>query len=356
MRYPGVPLVLTVSTVAARAMADSNPPGAPLAWFPVDQPWIVDRFFERLKPRALLLMETEIWPNILRECERRGVPAVVLNARISDKHYSRYGGHAPFFKTVFARLTAVAAQHQTYAERFAALGVSSDRITVTGNIKFDNLTTSIDAANREALRLECGLQERFPVIVFGSTRPGDESLAASCWKTWKHEFPEARLIVAPRHRERLRDALAAFEDPVQLRSRMASGERMHEQRVLFIDTLGELVDFYGLATVAIIGGSFYPGVNGHNPLEPAALGVPTVFGPYMSNFLDPAEALTAANAALQLEGPQHLESTVTSLLRNPERRAALASAARKTIAENTGALTRTLEVVDSIVLKSARPA
>ncbi len=353
-RHPDVPVVLSVSTVTAWDMASKNLPDATLTWFPVDQPNIVSRFFRRLNPRALFLMETEIWPNIVREAERRDVPVMVLNARLSDKHFARYKRHAPFFQNVFSRITHVAAQHQTYAGRFITLGVNRDRITITGNIKFDNLKSSVDGARLRHLRGECGLNGEGPIVIFGSTRPGDEALAASCWEKWKTEFPGARLIVAPRHRERLSEALAPFKDPVALRSRIVSGERRTNARILFIDTLGELIDFYALATVAIIGGSFYPGVNGHNPLEPAALGVPTVFGPYMSNFIDPAEVLINANAAVQVETPDALQSAVSSLLRAPERRASLCAAAREAIAANTGALARTLDLADSVLLKSTR--
>ena len=353
-RYPDVPIVLTVSTVTAWDMASKNLPDATLTWFPVDQPNIVARVFHRLNPRALFLIETEIWPNIVREAERRNVSVMVLNARLSDKHFSRYKRHASFFRNVFARITHVAAQHQTYADRFATLGVDRNRISITGNIKFDNLNTFVEESRLAQLRDECGLKGEGPTIIFGSTRPGDEELAARCWETWKTEFPTARLIVAPRHRERLPEALAPFKDPVALRSRIVAGEPHHDARILVIDTLGELIDFYPLSTVAIIGGSFYPGVNGHNPLEPAALGVPTVFGPYMSNFIDPAEVLVNANAAVQVEIPDALQSAVSTLLRAPARRAAFSTAAREAIAANTGALARTMDLADSVLLKSAR--
>lgn len=301
-------------------------------------------------------METEIWPNVVRETERRGVPVVVANARLSDKHFARYRRYGDFFHGVFSRIAAVAAQHQTYAERFTALGVGSERVTITGNIKFDNVTMTIDSERLSALRSACGLGTHDPVIVFGSTRPGDEALAARCWNEWKDQFPGIRLVVAPRHLERLTEALAPFEEPVALRSALVAGNRSANERVLFVDTLGELVDFYALGTVAIVGGSFFPGVNGHNPLEPAALGVPTVFGPYMSNFIDPAEVLVAARGAVQVIDPQELARVVTALLRDPARREALASAARDAVEKNKGALARTMHVVDGVMLKCAQPA
>lgn len=288
---------------------------------------------------------------MLREAERRNVPVIVVNARLSDKHFARYRRGGRLLRNAFSRITAVAAQHKSYAERFASLGVDTTRIAVTGNVKFDNLCTSVDPAKLESLRITYGLLPQNPVIVFGSTRPGDEVLAAACWERWKSQFPDARLIVVPRHLDRLKDALSAFDGRVLLRSRVPHDEALHEEYVLVVDTLGELVDFYALATVAIIGGSFYPGVNGHNPLEPAALGVPTVFGPFMSNFLEPAEALLNAGAAVQVEGPAALESAVTALLRDEARRAALSAAARDAIAKNQGALGRTLDFVDAVLLK-----
>lgn len=355
-RWGDVPVVLSVSTTAAYKLATRNPTGATLTWFPIDQRQVVARFIDRLNPRALLLMETEIWPNVIREAKRRGIPSLVLNARISDKHFARYRRHGDFFRSVFTRITAVAAQHQTYADRFASLGVDAERIDITGNIKFDNLARTVDPGKLEALRAECGLEGREPVIVFGSTRPGDESLAASCWKAWREKFPNAHLIVAPRHRERIPDALAAFDEPALLRSAVLEGKRPTTDRILIVDTLGELVDFYALATVAVVGGSFYSGVNGHNPLEPAALGVPTVFGPYMSNFIDPAEVLIAARAAVQVTEPRELEHAVTALLNNAQRREALSTAAIEAVERNRGALARTIEIVERVVSRSELPA
>ena len=230
-RYPDVPTVLTVSTVTAWDMASKNPAGAALAWFPIDQRTVVARFFQRLKPRALLLMETEIWPNVLREADRRGVPTLVLNARLSDKHFARYKRHAPFFQTVFSRITHVAAQHSTYVDRFTSLGVDRARVTVIGNIKFDNLTTAVDEAKLRALREQCGLSDTARSSS-SAARVRVTKAAAACWRTWKSV--SARLVVAPRHRERLQEALSAFAEPVMF-SRIASGERMQHERVLFVD-------------------------------------------------------------------------------------------------------------------------
>lgn len=351
-RHPDIPLLLTVSTRTAWEMAGQWAIPAALTWFPVDHPAVVRRFFDAVAPRALVLMETEIWPNVLREAARRGVPSIVLNGRISDKHIRRYRRFAPFFRRVFGQITAAGVQHPEYADRFHALGVPRDRIAMTGNIKFDNVVTEAPAAAIAALRRACAIPDTAPVIVFGSTRPGDEALAGACWRAWETKVPGLRLVIAPRHRDRLKEAIEALAVPVSLRSELADNSSSNVEPVIVVDTMGELVHFYAIATVAVIGGSFFPGVNGHNPLEPAALGVPTVFGPYMRNFLDPAQALLDAGAAVQVHTPEALEAAVMDLLERPERRIQLAAAAREAIERNRGALDRSLDLVDK-TLKAA---
>jgi len=350
------PLLLTVSTRSAWEMASGMELPATLAWFPVDQRGVVRRFFDHVDPSMLVLMETEIWPNVLHEAQRRNVPAIVLNGRISDKHMQRYAKLPRFFKQVFGRITAAGVQHSVYADRFQQLGLDATRVRITGNIKFDNVITAIDRDILQSLRATCGLETASPIIVFGSTRPGDEALAAECWNNWRQSFPSATLIVAPRHANRLSEAIAPFDEPILLRSQIVAGKAYANERILVIDTLGELTAFYALATVAIVGGSFYPGVNGHNPLEPAALGVPTVFGPYMRNFLDPAEALLQADAAIQVHTPGDLCAAVTSLLNDAPRRASLASAAARAIEANQGALAKSLDLLQAHMLIGNRHA
>lgn len=351
-RWPDTPVLLTTSTLTGRALADQLKNGAAVTWFPVDQRQVVQRFFRRARPRVLVLLETEIWPNVVWVAARRGVPVVVASARISDKHYARYLRHRRFFRKVFEQITAVGAQNPEYARRFQELGAQSERVGVTGNVKFDGVTTSIPEETRERLRRECELPPEAPVIVFGSTRPGDEALAARVWKTIARGYPDARLVVAPRHLERVEEAIQALGAPL---SRLSERRREHPRpaaRIILVDTLGELTAFYSLATVAVVGGSFFPGVNGHNPLEPAALGVPTVFGPYMSNFMDPTRVLVEAFAAVQVTAPGELPDALKRLLADRDLRARLGRRARETILANQGAVDRTVELIAGTMLKS----
>lgn len=351
-RWPGVPLALSVSTRTGYEQATANPGPATVLWFPFDHPLSVRGFFRRLQPRVLVLLETELWPNVLHEARRRGVPVVLANGRLSDKHYARYQKWRPVLRPVFGAVDLAAMQNAAYAQRIVELGAPPERVVVTGCTKFDGVAAEIDGERIRRLRAECGLSEAAPTIVFGSTRPGDEVMAAACWRTLKERYPALRLIVAPRHLDRLDQALAPFAgEQVGLRSEQASGNRQGA-RVLFVDTMGELTAFYGMATVAVVGGSFDEQVQGHNPLEPAALGVPTVFGPHMLNFRDPARVLIEAGGAVQLGARADVAAELVRLLDDPRERALLASKARRAIQENQGAIERTLDLLEPYVQAS----
>jgi 3-deoxy-D-manno-octulosonic-acid transferase len=283
-----------------------------------------------------------------------GVPVVVVNARISPRQFPTYRRFRWFFRPAFSMLSAVGAQNETYAGRYVSMGTEPDAVRITGNVKFDAVCTGVDARSRLDLRIGCGYGAETPLLVFGSTRPGDEALAAQCWRSLRDRFPDLRLVVAPRHSQRLAEALEPFEDEtVALRSDIRAGRVPGDARVLFVDTLGELVAFYSLATVAVIGGSFFPGVDGHNPLESAALGVATVYGPHMGNFPEASEALLARGGALQVAGPEALCAALERLLSDAQACRALGTLGRKAVLENRGATERNADLVVEAV--AARP-
>jgi len=348
-RWPDVPVCLTVSTVAGHDLACRTCAEVPCTWLPFDHLVCVRRFVRRLRPRALVAMETELWPNLLRETRRCGAAVMLANGRLSDKHLGRYERFRALLRPVVAQLTVAGMQNQEYAQRLAALGAPHGAVHVTGNTKFDAVATAIGPDVLAGLRAEMGLDAERPCVVFGSTRPGDEALAASCWKELREAFPTAQLVIAPRHIERLGEALAPFDEPLLRRTDVQQGRRPAGERVLVLDTLGELVRFYALASVAVIGGSFYPGVNGHNPLESAALGTPTVFGPYMRNFVDPARELVQAGGAVQVAEPEGLADTLHRLLAESHERAGLSARAREAVRRNQGATERTLDLLETAV-------
>lgn len=349
-RWPETPVLLTTSTQTGYELARGI---GPATWCPFDSAACVRRFVRTLNPRALLVVETEVWPNLYREPRKAGVPVVLINGRLSDRHYPRYVRLRRFLKPVLEQLSAAGMQNDEYAQRLVALGVDAARVRVTGNIKFDNTPAAVDPDVLASLRAQMGIEEGRPVLLFGSTRPGDEALAAACWRALRCEFPDLLLVIAPRHLDRLSEALAPLGDErVLLRTQTIAGRTLTDERVLVLDTVGELAVFYGLATVAVVGGSFYPGVNGHNPLEPAGLGVPTVFGPYMRNFADPARELVIHGGAVQTEAAE-LGAALRKLLSDAEARRVMGARAREVVAANRGAVERTLDLLETVLREPA---
>lgn len=348
-RATGYPLLLSTSTVSGHDLAVERCPEFSPIWFPFDTRKAVSSFFQRASPKALILIETEIWPNVLREARQEGIPVIIVNGRLSDKHFARYWRVRPLIAPMFHSITAVGAQSAPYAERFIALGVDPDAVKVTGSIKFDTVQTEFSASDRARLRRESGLPEGAPVLLFGSTRPGDEALASACWATLRDEIPELRLVIAPRHGDRIHEIMHVFGEPIQRRSEILGGSPPAGARVLLLDTLGELASYYALATVAVIGGSFYPGVEGHNPLESAALGTPTVFGPYMNNFREAASQLKAVKGAVQVSCPEDLYAALSSILADPGEQRRLGTRGRKAVLDGQGATARSIDLIQSVL-------
>jgi len=351
-RFPSLPLLLTASTATGRSVLDEKAADFPRAWFPFDTARAVRHFLDGARPRLLVLIETEIWPNLLLACYRRQIPVVVVNGRLSTRHFERYQRHSRFFTPLFQGFTAVGAQHENYGARFKSLGAPPEAITITGSMKFDGGPTEIAPRHKVRLRSMLGLGDS-PVLVFGSTRPGDEALALEVFRALQGAFPRLRLIIAPRHIERAAEIEALAPVRWARFSQVAPNKPPERDTIILVDTIGQLVDLYGIGTVAVIGGSFFPGVEGHNPLESAALGTPTVFGPYMQNFQDPVDVLLRAEGAIQLAQPDQLVDTIGELLRNGAEHRQLGTRGRKAVLDNRGALDRNIDLIVRILGKEA---
>lgn len=348
-QYPTIPRLLTTSTATGRARAESMNLDCGIAWFPFDHPLSVSHFLRQANPRLLILIETELWPNVLRLTTQRGIPAVLVNGRLSDRHFHRYQRSRHMVPDMMSRLAFACVQDETYSDRFAALGMPRDQIHVTGNLKFDGVPNPPADHARDALRERCGIPADAPVIVFGSTRPGDEQLALETWHALRNEWPNAHIIIAPRHVERVPEIVKLFSEPVQLKTRM---EQDPPSQVLIVDTHGELLAFYSIATVAVVGGSFDSAIQGHNPIEPAAMGVPAIVGPHMRNFAAATESLVRANAALSIDGPEKLQAELVALLRDFDRQSHMGDQGKSVVAANRGALQRTLDVLDARIFNT----
>ena len=317
-----------------------------LLYFPYDLPWVLQRFLLRIQPALLILVETEIWPNLLRACRRHQVATLLANGRLSERSARGYGRLGDFARRVFGDIQAVAAQSAADAERFAALGVPRERIEVTGSIKFDMRIPASVQEQAQVMRRLFG--EGRPIWIAASTHEGEEERVLAAHRQVLARHPDALLLLVPRHPERF-DRVAALVQrkgfTLGRRSRRQEGEGKAE--VFLVDTMGELPLFLGVADVAFIGGSLVP-VGGHNMLEAAAQGVPVLFGPHLFNFSAIARLLIEEEAAVQIDDAHGLARWVSAWLGDASERSRYGENGRRVVAANRGALERLARIVERL--------
>jgi 3-deoxy-D-manno-octulosonic-acid transferase len=353
-RYPGVPVLVTTLTPtgAARAQALFEHI-AQVRYVPFDLPGSVRRFFERVQPRLAVIFETELWPNLYYQCGRRKVPLVLASARISNRSVSRYRRLGSLFRDALARPAVVAAQAQADAGRFVSLGADPERTHVTGNIKFD-FSVPPDIGERGRRLRELYAVSR-PMWVAGSTHGGEEEIVVEAQQIVRRAQPRALLVLVPRHPPRFEEVAHGLQRAGIrfVRRSQRAGERAGAAAaaadVLLVDTLGELLDFYAAADVAFVGGSLVP-IGGHNLLEPAALGVPVLTGPYNGNGPDIAGLLIERGAAEVVHDAAELGGRVTALLADPDERDRIGAIGRDCVASNRGALGKLLGLIEPLLL------
>jgi 3-deoxy-D-manno-octulosonic-acid transferase len=354
-RHPHTPVILTTATPTGRARAltlfgDS----ADVRFLPYDTPGSVRRFLRRIRPRLAIIMETELWPNLFSECARMGVPLVLANARLSAKSVSRYRRFGSLFRGVFSATTLVAAQTVEDAVRFSAIGARPDRTHVTGNVKFDQDVGP--AALEEGRALRSRFFSGRPTWIAGSTHAGEEDQVLSAHAALRKNLPQVLLLLVPRHPARfdsVAELLEARKFPFQRRS---LGQAVPaETPVMLVDTVGELGALYAAADVAFVGGSLVP-VGGHNLLEPAALGVPVLTGPFNSNGQDILRLLVQQGAAVQVADAQELAVSLARLLEDVNQRRRAGEAGRRAVEANRGSVARLLELIEPLAAQAeARP-
>lgn len=351
-RYPQAPLLVTTFTPTGAARARTLFRDiADVRYLPFDLPGSVRRFLDRARPRLAVIMETELWPNLYRQCRLRRIPLVIASARLSRRSTDRYRRLGALFKETIAGGVVVAAQGERDAERFRALGAPADRTHITGNLKFD-FTLPPDTITRgKALREQYA--PRCAVWVAGSTHGGGEEEAVlEAHKRIRAVHAGALLVLAPRHPNRFGEVAAWLERQgiaLMRRSESAPAHAPPEDvSVLLLDTLGELLYFYAAADVAFVGGSLAP-IGGHNLLEPAALGLPVLTGPNNSNGEDIARLLLECGAAEIVRDGAALGSRVAELLSDRESRVEMGNRGRAAVDRNRGALDKLLALIESLL-------
>jgi 3-deoxy-D-manno-octulosonic-acid transferase len=354
-QYPALPLTVTTFTPtgAARARALFGNI-AQVRYVPYDLPGAVRRFFNRVQPKLAVVFETELWPNLYRECGRRRVPLVLASARISARSAGRYRRLGALFRETLSQTALVAAQGATDAERFRALGADPATTYVTGNIKFD-FELPADIAAR-GVRLREQYAPGRALWVAGSTHEGEEQAVLEAHQLVQKEHAGALLVLAPRHPPRFEEVAQALRTAgVSFLRRSSDGGSARAPQggdaapaVLLLDTLGELLDFYAAADLAFVGGSLVP-IGGHNLLEPAALGVPILTGPNNFNSEEIARLLIARGAVEVVHNATELGARASALLADPEARARMGAAGRASVDGNRGALAKLLALIEPLL-------
>lgn len=350
-RVPNLKLVVSTTTTTGRGELEKRlPPHISAIYYPVDLRRCVSRALKTLHPEAVVLVEAEIWPNLLWSLRARRIPVFLVNARLSDRSYRRYRRFGFLFRPLFATFAGVSAQHEADARRLVELGCRPQAVHVVGSLKFEAARVEerprVDAA---ALLRQIGVPEGAPILLGGSTHAGEEAVLAEVFQRLRPRFPDLFLVLVPRHFERgkqVGEELAQRGLRFIYRREITAATRLPERALdaLVVNTTGELKDFYREATVVFVGKSL-TATGGQNPIEPAALGRAVVFGPNMQNFAAIAEAFVREGGALQVRDADGLEAAVAGLLADPARRAQLGEAARRVVRTQAGALERTVEMI-----------
>ena len=340
------PVLLTTSTPSGRRRGESLFSGRVVQrYLPWDLPGAIRRFLARTAPRAVIVLETELWPNLIHACAERSIPLVYVNARLSERSASGYRRFQRLFGPTLARVNAVAAQTRADAERLVATGVRADRVVVTGNTKFD---VAVPAAARESgqlLRHRIGASRR--VWIAASTHEGEEEMVLAALSRVRKRVEGCRLILVPRHVERA-GRVASLARRLGFSVSLRTEGFDERADILLGDTMGELPVFYAASDLAFVGGSLVD-IGGHNLLEPAVLGVPGLTGPYTRNFTDVAASLQAVGAVRVVYGPADLAGAVVDLLGDPNRRHRMGEDGRGFVLANRGARDRTMAVIDRLL-------
>ena len=348
LRHPRHALLLTTVTPTGAARARQLfGTSVQLRYVPFDLPGSVRRFFDRVQPRLAMILETELWPNLYAECGRRQVPLVLASARISPRSVGRYRRMVPLFRRTLAYGIVIAAQSEVDAERFRSIGAVPERMHVTGNVKFD--FQAPPGIEERGARWRAENAPDRPVWVAGSTHAGEEEVILDAHRRLRERFPQALLILVPRHPQRfaaVRDLLARRSEATADRS--AGTAISAATSVMLGDTMGELMMFYAAADVAFVAGSLEP-VGGHNLLEPASIGRPVLTGPHNFNSETVAKLLLDAGAARIVADAEQLAHAIAELFGDKPRREQMGAAGRAVLDANRGAIDRLLRLVEPLL-------
>ncbi len=357
-RFPEYSFLISTVTdtgqdMARKAVSDPKE----IIYFPLDFKWIVNKVLKVIQPRLFIMVETELWPNFIRETKKREIPLAVVNGRISPSSFKGYKVIKSFLKRVLSNIDLFSMQSERDKERIISLGAPEEKVYTTGNVKFDGLKTEIP--DREKLAEELKISLKDLVLVAGSTHSREEEIILDIYQKAKEEFPDLKFILAPRHPERIPEVESLCKNrnlsyirrsqitdhPPQRGETSPSAGR---SQIILLDTIGELAKVYSLATIVFVGGSLVP-IGGHNILEPAALGKAPIFGLYMHNFTESARLLLEGKGGIQVRNKEELLERILNLLRDAKEREGLGEKAQRIVKEHQGASEQTVELIGKLL-------
>ena len=343
-RYPHYTIVVTTTTpTGSERVREAFGDSVLTAYICYDTPGMVRRFLDRLRPAVAVIMESEIWPNLFLQCSQQGIPLLIVNARLSPQSTMQYQRVPGFIRRTLSSVTAVAAQSDIDAERYVSIGMDPSRIHHTGSIKFD-------------VKLPVSLKEQAAVIrrlwgvnrsvwIAASTHEGEEEIILRAYDHVRRALPNALLVLVPRHPERFSRVANLCRRQGYVVVMRSENRHCDERTTVFIgDSMGELVIFYAAADIAFVGGTLVV-IGGHNILEPAALGIPVLTGPYLHNFEEISQKLIAAGVCIQIQDEKQLATTVIRLLRDADLRFSMGEKGRAVVEQNRGALESVLDII-----------
>ena len=353
MHYPEARIVVSTVTETGRETIQKKLAGqAEHLYFPLDFRRAVRSVLDAVRPRLLIIVETELWPNFLREAAARRIPVVLANGRLSTDSFAGYLRLRPFFSRVLAAFTCCSMQTDRDVERIIRLGADPARVVRTGNLKYDQVSVSASAAPGQIAKRDLGLTEREDLFVAGSTHPGEEEAVLDCYRRLLDVTPSLTLVLAPRHIERADAVCAAARlrgfEAVRRTAPPVARTTASGPRVIVLDTRGELASLYREATLVFVGGSLVD-VGGHSPLEPAVWGKAVVFGPHMDHFAEVADQLISRGAGIQVRNAGEMAEAMTILLKDRAKLAERGRAAYQLVLENRGAVARTVALIARVL-------
>ncbi|MBI5235905.1 MAG: 3-deoxy-D-manno-octulosonic acid transferase [Deltaproteobacteria bacterium] len=348
--HPDMKVVFSTVTMTGNRCALKECSGLvdALIYFPLDLSWVVNRTIRLVNPRALIVVEKEIWPNMILSLSRRAVPVIIVNGTISERSFKRFMRFGFLFREVFSALGYFAARTKEDCERAIRAGVPHERAGNVGNIKYDMAPPDSTSEHRVRLLSSMALLPEDLVIVAGSTHKGEEEMILRAYAGLKPRFKTLKLVLVPRHPERFNEVEALIRNTGSAfcrRSNITAGAE-----IILLDTVGELMNVYSIAAIAFVGGSLVKGVGGHNLLEPALHAKPVIYGGHLTTYLGMAELLEANGGGIRVPDETSLEAVIAGLLSDGAMRAAMGEAAKKAVEANRGAARRTASIIDGLLL------